>query len=80
MNHRPCRFASGNYGQFTTAAVKDIQTALGGHPTGQYDAAVRAQLLKELCAIADAPTSSGLPQPPTAAVEEPLPHTDLTPL
>jgi len=52
------RFASGNYGQFTSAAVADVQRSLGRTPTGVYDSAVRAQLLKELSA-ASAPASAG---------------------
>jgi len=67
------RFASGNYGQFTTAAVADIQRSLGRAPTGVYDAAVRAQLLKELMAAsaisvdatstASAPARTVVPRP-----------------
>jgi peptidoglycan hydrolase-like protein with peptidoglycan-binding domain len=51
------RFASGLYGQFTAAAVADVQRSLGRTPTGVYDKAVRAQLLKELTA-ASAPASA----------------------
>jgi len=67
------RFASGLYGQFTSAAVADIQRSLGHTPTGIYDPAVRAQLLKELTAAsantvstagtASSPAQSIVPQP-----------------
>jgi len=67
------RFASGLYGQFTAAAVADIQRALGLAPTGVYDAAVRAHLLEELTAAsasavgiastASSPAQSIVPQP-----------------
>merc|ERR1712137_1373858 len=49
------RFASGLYGQFTSAAVADVQRSLGRTPTGVYDAAVRACLLKELNAASGVP-------------------------
>jgi len=53
------RFASGFYGQFTAAAVADIQRSLGLAPTGEFDEAVRAQLLKELTAASGSTAASG---------------------
>merc|ERR1719230_2571011 len=64
------RFASGIYGQFTAAAVANVQRSLDRTPTGRYDSAVRAQLLKELeAASADgskAADARGGPAPPIA--------------
>ena len=60
------RFASGFYGQFTAAAVADVQKSLGMTPTGVYDAAVCAQLRKELAAAstpAHGAASSAAKQP-----------------
>lgn len=48
MNHSAVRFARGNYGPRTTAAVSSIQSSAGLQPTGVYDEAVRAQLAKML--------------------------------
>jgi len=61
------RFASGLYGQFTSAAVADIQRSLGRTPTGVYDGAVRAQLLKELTA-AKAPACAGITSLPAQSI------------
>jgi len=87
------RFASGFYGQFTAAAVADVQKALRMAPTGVYDAAVRAQLLKELTAAssggaASSPAQPVAPQPsdcyatlnyanPADPQGDPVPHTSL---
>jgi len=66
------RFASGLYGQFTATAVADVQRSLGCRPTGVYDSAVRAQLLKELTA-ASAPACGDtiVPQPVQSVVLQP---------
>jgi len=64
------RFASGFYGEFTTAAVSDIQRSLGKAPSGVYDEAVRAQLLKELTA-ASTTACSGTASSAKAIVPQP---------
>jgi len=61
------RFASGLYGQFTASAVADVQASLGRTPTGVYDTAVRAQLLKELTA-ASAPACSATASSPAQSI------------
>jgi len=68
------RFASGLYGQFTAAAVANIQSSLGRTPTGVYDSAVRAALLNEL-------TAAGVSQGPHSAAHGavPSPATSLAP-
>jgi len=63
------RLASGRYGRFTTTAVADIQRSLGITPTGIYDEAVRAQLLKELTA-ASAPACSGTAWSPATSTND----------
>merc|ERR1711871_870256 len=48
MNPSAVRFARGNYGPRTTAAVSSIQSSAGLPATGVYDEAVRAELVKML--------------------------------
>jgi len=65
------RFASGFYGQFTASAVADVQRSLGRSPTGVYDDAVRAQLLKELTAASDRTGSDAAAVPAQPLVPQP---------
>jgi peptidoglycan hydrolase-like protein with peptidoglycan-binding domain len=56
MDAKAIRFAAGNYGQRTTAAVSEIQASLGRRPDGNYDEAVRVHLLELLGKVRDAPS------------------------
>ena len=67
------RFASGLYGQFTSAAVADVQKSLGVNPSGVYNAAVRAQLLQELTAVSDPAPSASLSAQPAVQTCVPQP-------
>merc|ERR1712188_98931 len=48
MNASAIRFAAGNYGPRTTAAVEELQQSFGLPVTGVYDDTLRAQLVKML--------------------------------
>jgi len=65
------RYASGFYGQFTAAAVADVQRSIGRSPTGVYDAAVRAQLLQELTAASAPAVGGAVPSPAQSLVPQP---------
>jgi len=53
MDAKAIRFAAGNYGERTTAAVAGIQASLGLVPNGIYEEAVRVHLLELLGKVKD---------------------------
>jgi len=58
MDAKAIRFAAGNYGQRTTAAVAEVQASLGRVPDGIYEEAVRVHLLQLLSKVHDATSDS----------------------